>query len=197
MTGNVPVNGVQSVPPASCMSHAQLVGGRPGGISEAGSGLVSLSTNVDVEFCTVGLMPHKRVLLLFESVKHGSLMLFPTVHRHASARNGAAMEFVQQEPFSTGVELAGCTGAYTMICVAGPTTEFCVDVTWLDEGGFIVEGFENEKNWPTPKRTTNAKTTTTIILFVRFMLCVFALKELECADNILHQRIYFLLIERL
>jgi hypothetical protein len=31
--------------------------------------------------------------------KHGSLMEFPTEQRQASARYGAAIEFVQQEPF--------------------------------------------------------------------------------------------------
>ena len=58
-------------------------------------------------------------------VKHGSLMPFPTAQRHASARNGAAMEFVQQEPFSTGVELAGWIGAYAITWVAGTAGDVC------------------------------------------------------------------------
>ena len=109
--GNVPVNGVQSVPSASCTSHAQLDGGVPGGIVGVGSGLVSLSTNVEVELSTVGFTLHNKLPVLFGIWKHGSLILFPTVQRQASARNGAAMEFVQQEPFSTGVELAGAAGS--------------------------------------------------------------------------------------
>lgn len=99
------------------MSHAQLDGGRPGGTSGAGSGWVSLSTNVEVESGTVGFTLHKRLLVPFGSSKHGSLILFPTAQRHASARNGAAMEFVQQDPLSTGVELAGIVGTYAITCV--------------------------------------------------------------------------------
>ena len=158
--GNVPVNGVQSVPSASFTSHAQLAGGTPDGTSGAGNGLFSLSTNVEVELSTVGLILHKSVPVLFAIWKHGSLMLFPTVQRQASARNGAAMELVQQEPLSTGVELAGVAGTYAMTCVAGVAELVCEEV------GFIAEGLA--KNCPTPNSTTSASTTTTIILFVLF-----------------------------
>lgn len=177
--GSVPVNGVQRVPLLSCTSHAQLFGGSPGGTCGAGSGLVSLSTNVEVEFVTVGFMPQRRLLVLFGSWKHGSLMLLPTVQRHASLRNGAAMEFVQQEPFSTGVELAGCGGTYAMICVAGVAGGVCeeVEVVWFGIDGLI--GREPVKNCPTPKSTISTRTTTTIILFFLFMvldLCYINLK---------------------
>jgi len=73
-------------------------------------------------------MPQRSVPVLPGISKHGSLMLFSTAQRQASARNGAAMEFVQHEPFSVGVELAGCGGTYAMTCVAGTTGTFCVDV---------------------------------------------------------------------
>ena len=108
--GNVPVNGVQSVPLLSSTNHAQLTGTTPAGTSGVGSGLVSLSINVEVALAIVGFILHKRLLVLFGSWKQGSLILFPTVQRQASARNGAAMELVQQEPLKIGVELAGVAG---------------------------------------------------------------------------------------
>ena len=58
----------------------------------------------------VGFTLHIRLPVLFGIAKHGSLMPFPIAQRQASLRNGAAMELVQQEPFSTGVELAGAGG---------------------------------------------------------------------------------------
>ena len=92
-------------------------------------------------------------------------MLFPTVQRQASSRNGAAMELVQQEPLKTGMELAGCDGVYAIICVAGVAGLVCeeVDVPSFKAAGFIAEGLA--KNCPTPNSTTSASTTTTIILF--------------------------------
>jgi len=118
-------------------------------------------------------------------------MLFPTVQRHASPRNGAAMEFVQHEPFSIGVDVAGWGGTYEMICVGGMVGVFCVEVDDVRfcEDGLVADGWENEKNCPTPKSTTIARITITAILLVLFLL------ELERLDDILHQRIYFCFIE--
>ena len=130
---------------------------------------MSFNTNVEVEFNIVGFTLHTRLLLLFGISKHGSLMPLPTAQRHASARNGAAMELVQQEPLSTGVELAGGGGVYAMTCVAGTALALCVEVEVVRFGAAVI--FEPAKNCPTPNSTTSASTTTTIILFP-FFICV-------------------------
>jgi hypothetical protein len=165
--GNVPVNGVQSVPSASCTSHAQLDGGVPGGTSGAESGWVSLRTKVDVEFATVGFTPHKSVLVLPGISKHGSLIPLPTAHRQASGRNGAAMEFVQQEPLSTGAEPAGWIGVYAMTCVYDTAGGVCVAVEVVWFAGALM--FEDAKNCPTPNSMTSTSTTTTMILLDFFI----------------------------
>jgi hypothetical protein len=115
-------------------------------------------------------------------------MLFPTVHRQASARNGAAIELVQQDPLSVGVELAGMAGRYAIICVAGVAGLVCeeVDVVSFEAAEFIAEGLE--KNCPTPNSTT------TIILFVLFTIGI-RLHKIERTDDVLHHGIYLILIE--
>jgi TRAP-type C4-dicarboxylate transport system permease large subunit len=93
---------------------------------------------------------------------------------------------VQQEPFSTGTELAGCGGVYAMTCVANTAGAVCVEVevVWF-VGAVMCEG---AKNCPTPKSTTRASTTTTIILLVLFISMIFFyLHKFERADDILHQ----------
>ena len=105
-------------------------------------------------------------------------MLFPIEQRHASPRNGAAIEFVQQEPCSVGVELAGCAGSYCTTCVDVTVGTFCAGAEELsfadtdddDVGALTVENPENEKNWVMPNATTNMSTTMTMILLVRFMV---------------------------
>jgi predicted protein tyrosine phosphatase len=95
-------------------------------------------------------------------------MPFPTAHRHASARNGAAMEFVQHDPDSTSVELVGCGGIYAITAVAaGAATTWVVPLAVDEE--LTEDRLLEVKNWPTPNNTTNASTTTTIMLLDPFM----------------------------
>ena len=122
-------------------------------------------------------------------------MPFPTAHRQASLRNGAAIEFVQQEPLFVGVELAGVGGTYVMICVAGNAGAVWVDVdVVLFAGELIAEGLV--KNCPIPKITTSASTTTTTTLLVLFTVKNY-LYEFERSDDVLHQVIDLLLVERM
>ena len=81
------------------------------------------------------------------------------------------MELVQQEPFSIGVELAGCCGSYTTTCVAGFWTASLAVVEDDDEDeGFTVDDPEKEKNCAKPNASTSTITMATIILLVRCMM---------------------------
>lgn len=92
-------------------------------------------------------------------------MEFPTEQRHASARYGAAIELVQQEPFSIGVELAACaTKAMMLVGVKVETLELEVFATGADVGTL-----DDVKNCPTPNRITRRTTTARRILLVLFI----------------------------
>ncbi len=108
--GRVQVKGEQTVPSASSMSHAQFVGGVLDGVSGGGRGFVSLSTKVDDVSVPAGSAPQAKVPVASGNAKQGSLIAFPTAQRHASGRQGAAIEFAKQVPFRTGVEVAGVGG---------------------------------------------------------------------------------------
>ena len=137
--------------------------------------MFSFSTKLDVALGFVGLILHIRFLLV-GIWKQGSLILFPTVHRHASARNGAAIEFVQHEPVCVRVVARGCGGTYFTSWVggiAGGTLAAVVvagnDAELLLEG-FTDDGVLGAKNCPTPNNITSARTTTENILFVPFII---------------------------
>jgi hypothetical protein len=73
-------------------------------------------------------------------------MLFPTVHRHASARKGAAIEFVQQEPLWIAVVPGTALGTYLSMIVAVPdeALDGCVPAVLVEtpDGAWIEELFE-------------------------------------------------------
>ena len=125
-----------------------------------GIGFVRDRTKLDVAAGLAGSIPQSKVLVLPFIAKHGSWMLFPTVQRQASVRYGAAIELVQQEPLTTGMELAGC-GTKATICVGvgvgvGATAVFW-SVALLPEIGI------RPKNCPIPKIITSKKTIMTVI----------------------------------
>jgi hypothetical protein len=95
-------------------------------------------------------------------------MAFPTMQRHASARYGAAMELVQQEPFSIGVELA-TDGTYATTFVGGTTGAEAWPLGFVPEVFVAEDGMLDEvKNCPTPKMSTKKMTTARSILLVLF-----------------------------
>lgn len=105
-------------------------------------------------------------------------MLFPIEQRHASPRNGAAIEFVQHEPSFVGVELAGCDGSYFMIFVdVASASIFCVEDGFPvveeiavaeedgNDGAFTIVDPENEKNFTATITIAIRRTMTAKVLY--------------------------------